>query len=814
MKNSLKETSYKNNNKRGISLIVLVITIIVALILIVATVISAVRSIDNASITTFVKDITEIQEATESFYVTNNEMPSLEGSELMDKDGLVAIANSQDLLLNELTENNDLSAQFYAIDLNKIDVTKTAYGNEKLGANDIFVIAYPSMTVYYPYGLDAKGTTYFSITSAISSGTKTSSNSVDISATSVISSSGITVTKTNGWANKMGVNIEAEMGEGESLFMSVSGDTNRPIDTIVGKNIFGFDTLTEVVNHTSIIQVQNITTVEANYIELGTKPLEERYVDILKYKNSEIVGKVRIDLSKFSNTIPTFTSGIISSYSKINTVKISLSNNDSGIKEVRYEYLTKFSEDGTIVNYYDSISNFDTTYMKNKAKKAKLAGDLTTTIDAPKNVQSIMIAVIDNAGNIKLQTQNIAPNLYIGYTLTSSTLSSLQLTANMYSTNGIKTISFSKSTDGINFTNEQLYTLNTTTNGVTSKPNTAYTNFVVNTAYIKMVAVNNENTIAETRIVKISLNAEEEEAGVEPDLALGINTVAPYNATVDGLSPSYSDPIIPKGFKAVNVGTVWPTDWNSGLVIEDASGNQFVWVPVDGTNVPYAKWCTAGITYVGSTDDTLPNGITSELNQITNYGGFYIGRYEAAFAYVNQAAAAMIPSTAVATATWTNRRNATHIGYLFNFLMYTEAKTISENFAFNYGWDALKVKTGLTTGTQWDTMMKWIQNSGKNVMTNSTSWGNYLDSTSPANVSGYGALQVSPYSELWKANNIYGLAGNTWEFTSEIVSGTYRSIRGGAYTVSGTGYPAGWRDKDVTTSNQPAESFRVVLYIF
>jgi len=108
-----------------------------------------------------------------------------------------------------------------------------------------------------------------------------------------------------------------------------------------------------------------------------------------------------------------------------------------------------------------------------------------------------------------------------------------------------------------------------------------------------------------------------------------INVIATANSTINGAVATYINPIIPKGFKAIYDGAVWPTDWDKGLVIQDALGNQFVWIPVDGTNVPYAKWCTTDISYTETTDDILPIGITSETNQITKYGGFYIARYEA-----------------------------------------------------------------------------------------------------------------------------------------------------------------------------------------
>ncbi len=61
------------------------------------------------------------------------------------------------------------------------------------------------------------------------------------------------------------------------------------------------------------------------------------------------------------------------------------------------------------------------------------------------------------------------------------------------------------------------------------------------------------------------------------------------NQTIDGqLKGTYQNPIIPQGFKAIDNGkAIWKTEeeqengWNEGLVIEDATGNQFVWVPVN-----------------------------------------------------------------------------------------------------------------------------------------------------------------------------------------------------------------------------------------
>jgi len=281
--------------------------------------------------------------------------------------------------------------------------------------------------------------------------------------------------------------------------------------------------------------------------------------------------------------------------------------------------------------------------------------------------------------------------------------------------------------------------------------------------------------------------------GLLNKIELGVTVIASVNSTVNGRAPSYNNPIIPKGFRAINTTTIWPTDWNTGLVIEDASANQFVWVPVDGTDVKYIKWCVVGQVYNDAriTDDTLPIGITNESNQITKYGGFYIARYEAG---------------KVSTSTLVSKKDA----IVWNSTDYTDAKTVSELM-----YNTAEVKSHLITGTQWDTTMEWIKDSGKNV-TDSTTWGNYSNSTFPANVSGFGNKQVAGYSENWKANNIYDLAGGMVEWTNENF-GSDRVIRGGDFPQTGNYAPASSRDYQ-----QPSYapyfiyqnySFRVSLYI-
>ncbi len=762
MKNIEKKTLYKS----GISLIVLIITIVVTLILIAATVISTAGAINNARLTTFSKDLTDIQDATEAYYITNNVIPVLDEVAIMNNEDLLAISRDSNILLEEITENNDLNSEFYAIDLAKINVEKAVYGYRKLGPSDIFVISYPAFNVYYPYGIYVNGIAYFSITSKLSNVTKIPLNEVDTSLTSVISSSGIKLTKTSGWANRMGVSLEVDMNVDEVLYMSVSGDVNRVITTIIGKNLFGFDLLSKIVTDEETIKVPTLTLVEANYIESGTKPSQDRYVDILKYKSGEYIGKVRIDLSNFSKTLPTIISATLSSYSSINTVKLLLSSSESGIKEVRYEYLNKYTDNGTIENYYTNVSDFDSIYMQSKAKISTITNDLTTTINAPKNIQSIKVALIDNAGNVSLYNQEIAPRLYIGYSLDIATTTSLQLTAKMFSINGIKSISFSKSLDGINYTDEQVYTLNTTINGVTTKQSLPFTDLFSNYMYIKMISVNYDNTITEIRIIKANLTGSITFAENKPILSSGMTAKKWNGSSWDTISNPDND-------------TTWYNYTNKQWAnAQTADGSMWVWIPRYIYKIS-SLWHTAstegGIINVQFSKGTNDNwnsdiigtintqvGSNASNNTWTNHPAFTFGSTELTGIWVAKFEASGASNAIDIKPGVSSFRNIT-ISAMFN-----ECRNMETNSRYGWGTSGNGIDTHLIKNVEWGACSYLSQSiygrDGIEIEKNS--------STDYYTGGGTDLAYVSNISQSTTGNitGIYDMSGGSWEYSAAYVN--------------------------------------------
>ena len=257
---------------------------------------------------------------------------------------------------------------------------------------------------------------------------------------------------------------------------------------------------------------------------------------------------------------------------------------------------------------------------------------------------------------------------------------------------------------------------------------------------------------------------------------------------------------VPKGF-TYKEGTK-----DTGLVIKDDNGNEFVWVPA--TESTYAKDTSfRGDKPTG--DNTLPNGITDETADVKKYGGFYIGRYEAGVPENQTTINGKSPITSNVEGIPVSKKGAT----VWTNIDYTNAKASAEKMISNE-----YVQTGLLTGKAWDTTCHWIEDSlssinAKASLTDSRYYGNYKDSESPANVTGYGTKQVAGYSDKWMVKNIYDLAGNVWEWNSEALAPGFIH-RGGSYYNGGGDCPVSYRYSDGAYSNTNVTiGFRPRLYI-
>ena len=295
----------------------------------------------------------------------------------------------------------------------------------------------------------------------------------------------------------------------------------------------------------------------------------------------------------------------------------------------------------------------------------------------------------------------------------------------------------------------------------------------------------------------------------------------PKGFTVSGIKSEQS---IDNGLVIYDIPEGITPDWTNPDSVKTAY-NQFVWIPVEVKSTDtensiasfYRSEWTANESTGGertnglSTDYTEPDSTndtadkTGIANQIANltksiykYGGFYIGRYEAG-----------------SETERTSSSGVTTLGikqdmYPYNYVKWGDSEssigTTGAVYLSNslYNTNEYGATSMLCTGACWDSMLDFIKDLNHSV-TNSTTWGNYKNSeTFEITRGAYAVFNTSNYTlgsfnnvgskyskmkdtsillttgatERNCSKNIYDVAGNCYEWTTESGSQGGRVSRG------------------------------------
>ena len=241
---------------------------------------------------------------------------------------------------------------------------------------------------------------------------------------------------------------------------------------------------------------------------------------------------------------------------------------------------------------------------------------------------------------------------------------------------------------------------------------------------------------------------------------------------------------------------------NTGLVVIGPDGSEFVWIPTTVTELAvrdFGSYLFGGDSMSGYYDETDLQEYQAMVAGTERYGGFYIGRFEASKGDNR------LPAS--------RRVTESEPGQIWVQFSPQDTTVACQNI---YA-DNDTVQGFFPWGINWDTALQWLVDSGNkligDVEADSTSWGNYSNDSFSDGARGN-------YTGMWeeaKANNIYDLAGNNWEWTQERKGSNY-VMRGGGYNLMGGScpgnrYPAALRDPLPGNDHHPNVTFRVALYV-
>ena len=272
-------------------------------------------------------------------------------------------------------------------------------------------------------------------------------------------------------------------------------------------------------------------------------------------------------------------------------------------------------------------------------------------------------------------------------------------------------------------------------------------------------------------------------------------TIRPVSNTIVGdidyfeLEDGHSIPI-PPTFSYVE------GDIESGAVIEDGDGNQFVWVPIneyiDYTRFLFERNGEYTTEFFETTLDDSADYDSEYDDSIKNYGGFYVARYEAG---EDTETGKVVSQPNILP--WTG------IGW-------EQAKDVSYNM-----YDENEIfQTDLINSYAWDSICLWLRNSDYDI-DDSTDYGNYKNGRE-----GLGISIECGSNKRFVTNNIFDMAGNVWELTTEkirvVVDGNFETAhiaRGGGNWNNGNELPISSRYPSDLDAGNIEVGFRVVLYL-
>ena len=180
--------------------------------------------------------------------------------------------------------------------------------------------------------------------------------------------------------------------------------------------------------------------------------------------------------------------------------------------------------------------------------------------------------------------------------------------------------------------------------------------------------------------------------------------------------------------------------------------------------------------------------ISTHEDSVNKYGGFYIARYEAGSENKRTSSSGTTDKDKVLS-----QANKYPYNYISQTDSITKAATINNR--------KTNVTASLINSAVWDRTLNWLEETKavtRAELFNSTSWGNYKNSqfnfkgkystdsgntftdvtTSTQKPESDFYLLGTGVTEYTKRNNIYDLAGNCWEWTTESYSSSIRVTRG------------------------------------
>lgn len=338
--------------KRGITVTMMVITVIILLILASTITISVYSGINYSKLSSWKSEIVNIQNVVKE---------KLNESSIIDEYILGSISVSKDSIPNvEFTNqfsgetvDSDNNVILYALDLGKLGITDTMYGNYTT-STDVYAISKETNKVYYVQGLELGNDTYYTITS---------DDLENLENTENVLSSVVFVPNTIGYTNKP-IKVTVKL-------------PNTSLNPSIG------------TNNSEIIVGSLVNDGDMQVVEVNTNEIPGNYIITVSYNDGAKVVTTNYEVNGYDSTTPVINEITSSNYIYKQTAE----------NELKYLTNITASDDNSGVKYLKYIEGNATEDMISVSGKVIKDG----TINLNKDVNVYTIYAEDNAGNYALK---------------------------------------------------------------------------------------------------------------------------------------------------------------------------------------------------------------------------------------------------------------------------------------------------------------------------------------------------------------------------------------------------------------------------
>lgn len=365
--------------KRGISLVILAITIVVMVILTGIIIAGINNAIFDVQRNDFIVELQTIENTIKEYNMLIGKLPVKQDVEYTYAQiaGKIIDAHDKDLLEVEVAINGDKESMFYVVDVDLLKIETRERGKLK-DDTDVFVVAADTLTVYYLGGFEIDGTNTFSLA------TLTIKNDIGDfpqyeEQEAEIKEQLVLTKNTNAWTNEIKITVKNKLKDNETLEYSIAGLDAKSLGT----------------SNVITINAANMTDDEKEAFKTNKKVAVGRLLDgsvkekqVISVENLDVISPQLGDLEMLE-----------ADSTEYNKIKINYEDDGgSGIKCLYYDYYTKMvtlSSENVVESYYTDVINMGE---KELITYGRATNDGVVTLD--KNIHSISVIAVDNANNV------------------------------------------------------------------------------------------------------------------------------------------------------------------------------------------------------------------------------------------------------------------------------------------------------------------------------------------------------------------------------------------------------------------------------